>query len=183
MSLVELARNEHCRDTDKNTDHSYLPLYDELFLPHRHAVKNVLELGILFGGSIQLWRDYFSKATVTGVDVSLTAAAASKPDLERVRYVVRDGYTRETLEYLSDREYDLIVDDGPHTLQSMLFVAEHYSGLLSEGGILVIEDVPSMDWVPRILDAFPEPLRPRVRVHDRRSEKGRSDDILVILKK
>jgi hypothetical protein len=55
MSLEEIVDNSR---TDKNTGHSYLPLYDKLLINKKETAKNVLEVGIgpweNNGGSIKL---------------------------------------------------------------------------------------------------------------------------------
>ena len=56
MSLEEIVNNSR---TDKNTTHSYLPLYQQLLLSKKETAKNVLEVGVQTGGSIQLWNDFF----------------------------------------------------------------------------------------------------------------------------
>ena len=66
MSLESLVDNSR---TDKNTTHSYLPLYDALLKSKKETAKNVLEVGIYSGGSIKLWHDYFSGAVVHAIDV------------------------------------------------------------------------------------------------------------------
>jgi hypothetical protein len=48
MKLEELVDNSR---TDKNTVHSYLPLYQDLLINKRETAKNVLEVGIDRGGS------------------------------------------------------------------------------------------------------------------------------------
>ena len=66
MSLVEIADNSR---TDKNTVHSYLPLYQQLLIGKKETAKNVLEVGILHGGSIKMWNDFFTNANVYGLDI------------------------------------------------------------------------------------------------------------------
>ena len=61
MSLEEIVDNSR---TDKNTVHSYLPLYQQLLINKKETAKNVLEVGIQNGGSIKLWSDFFKNATV-----------------------------------------------------------------------------------------------------------------------
>ena len=56
MSLEDLVDNSR---TDKNTIHSYLPLYQNLLISKKETAKNVLEVGIFLGGSIKLWSDFF----------------------------------------------------------------------------------------------------------------------------
>ena len=58
-SLEEIVDNSK---TDKNTLHSYLPLYQELLKGKKETAKNILEVGISQGGSIKLWHDYFTNA-------------------------------------------------------------------------------------------------------------------------
>ena len=55
--------------TDKNTTHSYIPLYEKLLSNKRLTAKNVLEIGVNEGGSIKLWHDYFTNATIYGLDI------------------------------------------------------------------------------------------------------------------
>ena len=55
--------------TDKNTTHSYLPLYQQLLKKKKESAKNILEVGIDRGGSIKLWSDYFTNAKVYGIDI------------------------------------------------------------------------------------------------------------------
>ncbi len=43
MSLEEFVNNNR---TDKNTVHSYLPLYQQLLVTKKYTAKNVLEVGI-----------------------------------------------------------------------------------------------------------------------------------------
>ena len=60
--------------TDKGTAHSYLPLYETLLKPIKDTAKNVLEVGIgdfgpKNGGSLLLWKTYFTEATIYGIDI------------------------------------------------------------------------------------------------------------------
>jgi len=66
MSLEEIVNNSR---TDKNTTHSYLPLYQKLLIKKKETAKNVLEIGISDGGSIKLWSDFFTNANIYGIDI------------------------------------------------------------------------------------------------------------------
>jgi hypothetical protein len=65
MSLKHLVDNSR---TDKDTTHSYLDLYDILLSKRKEKAKYILEKGIYYGGSIKLWADYFTYATIYGLD-------------------------------------------------------------------------------------------------------------------
>lgn len=172
--LTELVNNNI---TDKNTVHSYLDTYQTLFEPRRDSARNVIEIGIYEGGSIKLWADFFNQANVHGVDINDAPTWLAK--LDRVACHKTNAYVPEFVSSLPD--LDVIIDDGPHTLDSMLFVAEHYTKRLAPGGVLVIEDIQQMDWTDRIIAHFPEEVRHKARVIDLRDIKGRYDDILVVL--
>ena len=62
-SLIDNTR------TDKNVLHSYLPLYEKLLKNKKETAQTVLEVGIYNGGSIKLWSEYFTNATVYGLDI------------------------------------------------------------------------------------------------------------------
>jgi hypothetical protein len=47
--------------TDKTTRHNYIEHYDNYFSKFKNTSINLLEIGIKKGGSIKLWREYFSK--------------------------------------------------------------------------------------------------------------------------
>ena len=61
MSLISLVDNSR---TDKNTVHAYLDLYQKLLENKKNSAKNILEVGIGGGGSIQLWYDFFLNANI-----------------------------------------------------------------------------------------------------------------------
>jgi predicted O-methyltransferase YrrM len=183
-TLVELAKD---KATDKNTVHSYLPTYDAVLSNIQNTATNVLEIGIYDGGSIQMWADYFPNAHVIGMDVSLRAHArttlSSYIDKGRIEVKIQDAYTQEALKGLGDKRFDLILDDGPHTLPSMLYCATHYSEILSDRGIMIIEDIQDIGWCDKIMQAIPAPLRSMAKVYDQREVKGRYDDIFIVLDK
>ncbi len=68
-TLVEL-QNHYKFDTDKNSRHTYLKHYDELFYPLKDKKIKMLEIGVHTGGSIMLWNKYFKDCTVFGMDIN-----------------------------------------------------------------------------------------------------------------
>ena len=49
----------------------------------------------------------------------------------------------------------MMLDDGPHTLDSMKQFIKLYSQIMSEDGILMIEDVQSIDWIDELKSVVP----------------------------
>lgn len=176
--------------TDKNTTHSYIDAYEELFSSKRETASHVLEIGIgpymPNGGSILMWAGYFSKAHVHAVDVipmdAVNPLLIPHPRIHL--HVHNNAYDNSFFlnTFLSKSErFDIIVDDGPHSLESMIRFLKMYSQVLKEDGVMVIEDVQSMEWIEILRDCTPDHLKPFIRVMDLRSVKGRYDDILFIV--
>ena len=64
--LDQLGRE---RGTDKSTtNHAFTPIYSRAFEPMRQTARRVMEVGVFYGSSILMWRDYFAKAEIVGVD-------------------------------------------------------------------------------------------------------------------
>ena len=165
--------------TDKNSTHSYLRTYEMLFRPVREAVANVLEIGVQRGGSIAMWHAYFPNATVTGIDVDPAPPLVGQ--LPRARLVRADAYSNATVQTLGDRAYDIMIDDGPHTLESMIFFISEYSKLLAPGGVMVVEDIQDVAWIPSLEAAVPDTFTHHTI--DLRHLKNRYDDILFLVRR
>jgi hypothetical protein len=185
MSLVDLADNSR---TDKNTVHSYLPLYQQLLVNKKDNAKNVLEVGIWNGGSIKLWSDFFTNATVYGLDVMhsnpLWDTIINKKNI--VLYTSTDAYNVDFFKtnFLNKNiRFDFMLDDGPHSLASMIQFIKLYSQVMTDDGILIIEDVQSWDWIDALKNEVPEDLKKYVKVYDLRQNKGRYDDIVFTIDK
>lgn len=185
MSLQTLVDNSR---TDKNTTHSYLPLYDVVLDRLRESAKNVLEIGVGQGGSILLWKQYFPNAHVYGLDI-LPKGALRQDIFNDSRITMNVGidaydksYFQET--FLDNKiQFDYMLDDGPHTLESMIQFIQLYSQLMTQNGILIIEDVQSIDWIPKLIENTPVHLKQYIQVYDLRPNKGRYDDIVFTIDK
>jgi len=190
MSLVELVDNSL---TDKNTYHSYLELYEQLLFHKKETAKNILEVGLgdfkeKNGGSIKLWRDYFKNATVYGLDILGSDRVIDEliHDTRVVLYTSTDAYNEEffTTTFLNKNiKCDFMLDDGPHTLESMKQFIKLYSQIMTEDGILIVEDIQKWDWIDILTNEVPEHLKPFVKAYDLRGNKNRYDDIVFTIDK
>lgn len=120
-------------DTDKVNGHTYGDVYDAIFSQFdRSAELEILEIGTQKGGSLCAWQDCFPNAHVTGIDI----LDQVKPEYVRkdITYLVKD-----VVDHVSDRKYDIIIDDGSHDLGDVEYVVNNFQ--LKPKGVLVIEDV------------------------------------------
>jgi cephalosporin hydroxylase len=185
MSLIYLADSTR---TDKNTSHSYLDVYEELLSPKKHSAKNVLEVGIGFGGSIKLWSDFFPNAIVYGIDILPIDEIWDELKLHNkiILYTSTNAYDETFFNdtFVSvNKRFDLMIDDGPHSLESMIQFIKLYSQLMTDDGILIIEDVQFYDWIEPLKNAVPIELAKFIKVFDLRHVKNRWDDIIFVIDK
>jgi len=116
--------------------------YDQVLEPWVNENIKLLELGIYKGESLLLWRDYFPKGTIVGIDINVPK---DFPQEERISLF--EGSQTDTV-FLSEVAtkmtpggFDIIIDDASHigeyTKQSFWHLFDNH---LKPGGIFVIED-------------------------------------------
>lgn len=151
-------------DTDKVNGHCYGEFYDDLFSKYdRKDALDILEIGTQKGGSLSAWQDYFPNATITGIDI----VDVVKPEYIRggIDYIISD-----IKQWKSDKTYDIVIDDGSHFLEDVLYVVNNI-----KFKTLVIEDVQAPDtWVMEISKIKP------VQVVDLRGVNGNYDDFIIV---
>ena len=179
-TLVELQKlNKFI--TDKNDTHSYLEVYDNLFNHIKDAPINFLELGIYKGGSILLWRKYFTKAKIFGLDRKENVYRDDLAILEKHEIITLlldyDKVTQETFNHL---KFDVVIDDLSHELIHQIKTFNIFSDKLNPGGLLIIEDIrpESVEYWKYIAACVPN-----CKVFDRRPIKNRYDDVLFVYSK
>jgi len=184
--LTDLIDNN---STDKNTAHKYLGVYESLMSPKKYSAKNILEIGVWKGGSIKLWYDYFPNANVYGLD-SLLANQTSLVDIfnkPRIHlYTPIDAYNEDFFKtnFLDKNiKFDVLIDDGPHYLECMKTFVRMYSQVMSEDGILIVEDLEYLEWADVLRNETPDHLKHYIKVYDLRSISIHQNSILFIIDK
>lgn len=135
----------------------YLPAYDEQFAPYRDGFPlpdgsrrplRMLEIGVLDGGSLRLWRNYFGPlAEIVGVDINPNVEAIDDPDLT-VRIGSQDdpAFLRDVVAEMGG--VDIVLDDGSHVAKHQRASFETLFPLLSDGGLYAVEDLHTSYWAP-----------------------------------
>lgn len=183
--LSELSKKVQ---TDKGSCHSYLDVYQELFEKKQETARHVLEIGIHRGDSIKLWKDFFTNATIYGLqsDERDDILPEVRNNEKIILYFSIDAYdikffTENILN--NDVKFDIVIDDGSHRLTDMITCINLYSKVLADDGILIVEDVQEWEWISHLEKAVPDNLKQFIKVYDLRSNKGRYDDILFVINK
>jgi len=127
--------------TDKSSlGHDYLTFYDRLFGPIRNAPLTILEIGVLKGASLRMWREYFPNARIVGADIDPFARRFAQPGIE-VEYMDQSNLEDLVRVATKYQPFDIIIDDGSHLWEHQTTTLKTLFPFLKQGGIFVIEDL------------------------------------------
>ncbi len=133
--------------TDKSSNyHSYTQVYDKWFHSFKDEPIKFLEIGIYKGHSAQMWEEYFTNAELHFIDIS-DKRIEYQP--QRATYHFLDQSSRDDLRAFVNKVgggFDLIIDDGGHTMEQQLASFKVLFPQLKPGGIYVIEDIMTSYW-------------------------------------
>lgn len=124
-------------NTDKSSRfHNYLDFYQEQ-LPNQSFEGRLLEIGVMDGYSMEMWREYYPNATqIIGLDI-MPKDHLLFPGVELLQINATDIEAVRAL-----GEFDIIIDDGSHmSLEQQQAFFWLYYNQLSHGGFYVIEDL------------------------------------------
>ena len=152
-------------NTDK-INNRYLEWYDP-FVQHLVSEKiKLLELGVHKGGSLLLWRDYFPKALIVGIDIQPHVDLSGEKRIRVFKGAQQDtAFLAEVAKETAPEGFDVIIDDASHfgdlTRTAFWELFDHH---LKPSGIYVIED-----WGTGFWDDWPDgkAYRRRSRFYNR----------------
>ena len=155
--LEDLA--ERYAGTDKaRDDHKFVDLYAMLLDPIREGVRNVTEVGIAYGLSVEMWYDYFPRADIWGIDIGLAPIVRKRmrPRQPRAHLLVADSTNCTSVGALhfADESMDIIIDDGPHWADANEVLLSCLWRTLKPGGFYFVEDVLTGNGADRLQRKF-----------------------------
>jgi trans-aconitate methyltransferase len=187
MAFVELANKYGTIDTgkgtDKNTSHSYGPIYESIFSPIKSTATTILEVGFDSGKSLQLYSEYFTNATIYGIDIRDNCLEDVK-QIKNIHMVFGDAKSSSIINHFN-KKYDVIIEDASHELEDQICHFKDYCDFVLPNGYYIIEDV--REGHANELKTALEPVAISkgfvFEILDLRSIKNRSDDILFVFKR
>lgn len=119
--------------TDKATFHGFLDFYEQ-HLPGRGFTGRLLEIGVMHGASLMMWRDYYPNAEIVAIDNERW------PEVEGVQIHRMDATDIRLLPQLGT--FDVIIDDGSHlTGDQQVTFFWLYFNQLNPDGVYILEDL------------------------------------------
>ncbi len=107
----------------------------------------MLEIGVYRGGGLDMWQAYLGdKAAIVGIDVD--------PLAQQTRCWAGIAWSSAIRRILSSSvqvaedhgPFDVIIDDGGHTMAQQIVSAETLFPLLNDGGVYMVEDCHTSYW-------------------------------------
>lgn len=126
------------RKSQKHT--TYFEIYDKLFTRYQGKEITFVEIGVLAGGSLFMWREFFGpKARIIGIDLN--------PDTKKWEehgFEIFNGSQSNTNFWESVikqiGKIDVVLDDGGHTYLQQITTLEMLLPHINDNGMLVTED-------------------------------------------
>jgi hypothetical protein len=146
---------------------SYFLVYEELLARYRDTDVTFVEVGVLNGGSLFMWRDYFGpKARIIGVDLNPLARRWQDEGFE-IHIGSQSDPAFWADFFAKVGPVDVLLDDGGHTNEQQVVTSECAIPHIRDGGLLIVEDThtsyfrefgnPSsrsfIAWAQRVADA------------------------------
>ena len=119
---------------------TYFQSYEHFFGPYRNKPITFLEIGVLGGGSLFMWREYFGpQARIIGVDLNPNAKKWEAHGFEIFTGSQSDpDFWRLLIDKVGP--IDVVLDDGGHTYDQQTVTVESLFDAMRDGGLIVVED-------------------------------------------
>jgi hypothetical protein len=124
----------------------YFPIFERHLERYKGLPVRVLEIGVYRGGGLEMLRHFLGpQARLVGIDNDEAARIAVG-----ARYPVELGDQADPafLRLVADKHgpFDVVIDDGGHTMSQQVASIETLFPLLAEGGTYLVEDCHTSYW-------------------------------------
>ncbi|HLL71763.1 MAG TPA: hypothetical protein VK363_10045 [Pyrinomonadaceae bacterium] len=146
--MLELADIAGRYDTDKAVHTQYLRNYEHYFEPLRREPVRLFELGIKEGGSLLLWRDYFERGFVVGLDIEPVRLEDSTGRIRTYQGMQQDTALLDRIARENAPDgFDIIIDDCAHIgVLARASFWHLFDNHLKSGGVYIVEDWGTGYW-------------------------------------
>jgi predicted O-methyltransferase YrrM len=139
-------------DTDKSAirqeghSHPYSIFYYDLFKGRRKDKLKIGEIGILDGGSLCMWNDFFPSASIVGFDSNpryLNKALKTLSDRPQIEVDYIDIGKKDVLDEVLEKHgpFDILIEDSTHLFDHQILFIKTAVDKLKPGGTMIVEDI------------------------------------------
>jgi hypothetical protein len=125
-------------NTDK-FEHGFIDVYEPYFNDMSDS-KHILEIGVYHGESLKYLSNKFKDAKIYGIDIE----DKTQYDNEKIKTYIVNQEDRDSLNKFLEQtnvEFDVIIDDGGHTMKQQQISFGTLFKRLKKGGIYILEDL------------------------------------------
>jgi hypothetical protein len=121
----------------------YFKVYDLLFSKYINKKITFVEIGVLNGGSLKIWKNFFGKkARIIGIDVNPKCKKFQEKGIEI--YIGDQGNKNFWIDFFKKiGKVDVILDDGGHTNSQQITTTISTIPNINNEGLLIVEDTHS----------------------------------------
>ena len=146
--LCKLGKKYYTNKSSLNLEghrSGYTGLYTILFSQLQNKKCSIAEIGIWKNASTNMWRKYFSEATIDCFEFDKKKLElAKKQKLKKVYYHFIDVNDKKIINdqfKKLNRKFDVIIDDSTHIFEHQINIIESTINYIKKGGMLIIEDI------------------------------------------
>jgi len=175
--------------------HTYTNVYYNLFNHCKNEIKLIFECGIGTnnpninsnmtsrgkpGASLRVWRDYFTNSLIYGADIDKNILF--EEDRIKTFYVdqLNEFSIKEMWQNINKSNFDIILDDGLHTLEAGITMFLNSFDKLRKNGIYIIEDVDFM-YIEKLADILSK-YNPEIIMLNDNNTKHLNNNLILIRK-
>lgn len=124
----------------------YFDIYERHFERFRGTKPTVLEIGVMGGGSLNMWKAYFgSGSNIIGIDIDPKCKSHESDGVE-IFIGSQDDELLLNHIFSQHPNIDIVLDDGSHLSRHMIASFEFLYPRISTSGVYMVEDTHTNYW-------------------------------------
>jgi len=126
----------------------YFDIYERHFSQYVNKKPVVVEVGICFGGSAEMWKKYYGEgATIIGIDIDPNAFKDEYKTEGCIQVVGNQADPAFWDKFLEEYpQIDVFLDDGSHRVDHQITTLQKVWPAITNGGVYMCEDTHTNYW-------------------------------------
>ena len=123
----------------------YFPIYESHLSRFINRSVSVLEIGVLDGGSLSMWRNYLGPhSQIIGIDVN---PEAKRHEDFQIMVEIGDQSDTNFLTTVYEKfgPFDIVIDDGSHKQSDLIATFSYFKDKMKQNSVYIIEDTHTAD--------------------------------------
>lgn len=124
----------------------YFDIYERHLSRFRGQSVVMLEIGVMGGGSLQMWKEYLGPdARIVGIDINPACKEHEDENIEIFIGSQDDAVLIDSV-FKTYPKIDIVLDDGSHMMKHMISSFELMYHRLNPNGLYIVEDTHTCYW-------------------------------------